>query len=297
MCDNGPGTPFCSPLSGTVVRTGETLENGKLTFCKVTWNPLFFSPTSDQPADKIFIQADFLPNGNDNNSPPQHSGITSAALDPSLGIFSWPILDTLLPGNSTSATAVLSIAAPLPTVSRNGSFVRIGAGTDRFPGPSVRLLRAEPRPDAANDLAPSSPPSPEPLSQLGPPPGPSPLAIALPVALGLLAGMLMITYIALRSRRPDLLARICPGRRNKGGRPLMVQQKGYGERQSWAQRTRRVAGREVEIKVMTTDLEGARSNAARMVGQPGFADVGTVPGAGTATLRFAGNAAWPGRMV
>ncbi|KAL1840073.1 hypothetical protein VTJ49DRAFT_808 [Mycothermus thermophilus] len=292
MCDNGPDTPFCSPLSGTEVQTGETLETDIL---KVTWNPLFFSPTSDQPADEIFVQADFLL-PSDNNSPPQHAGFTSTALDPGAGAFRWPVLDTLLPGNSTSATAVLSIAAPLPTISRNGSFIRIGRGTNRFPGPSVRILRTESN-NNNNNLNPSNPSSSEQLDQLGPPPAPNPLAIALPIALGLLTAILMITFMMLKSRRPDLFARIFPNSGRKGGLP-MVQQKGYGERQSWAQRTRRVGGRSVEIKVVTTDMEGARANAARMVGQPGFAEVGTVPGAGTGTVRFVGGVGgWPGGRV
>ncbi|KAL2121058.1 hypothetical protein VTJ04DRAFT_5085 [Mycothermus thermophilus] len=282
MCDNDSTTPFCSPQSGTRVQTGDTLE--------ITWNPLFFSPSSPQPADEIFIQADFyLPSSQP--SPPQLAGFTSTALDPSAGAFRWPILDAYIPGNSTSATALLSIAAPNPTTSTNGSFVRIGNGAHRFPGPSVEIIRAADAGPGASNAADQTPllngngntpqqgqgqqqPSSETQSSTttgtAPPTsqGPlNPLAIALPISLGVFTALLMVAYIMLKRNRPDLLAKLSPKKWGVGGG-------GYGERQSRRQRMRKVGGRNVEIKVVKTDVEGLRANAARMVG------MGTMPGMG-----------------
>ncbi|KAH6856262.1 hypothetical protein B0I37DRAFT_442959 [Chaetomium sp. MPI-CAGE-AT-0009] len=263
MCDNNPDTPFCSPQDGAQLQVGETTE--------ITWNPNFFTSSDPDPPQQIFIQADFAITA---NRPPETAGFTSSALDPNTGTFPWAILDTYLPGNSTTTTATLSLAAPLshaPTT--NGTFVRIGAATIRFPGPRVHILRTTTTTTTNTNTNTITTPSGEAnaplttqLPQQTSTPTPNPLAIALPVALGLLTALAMVLYAVLKRHRPDLLRR-CMSRFcfpwGSGGRRLG---KGGGEEGG---RRVRLKGRAVEIRVVKTDLEGLRGNAVRMMGDGG----------------------------
>ena len=222
----------------------------------VIWNPDFFTTPSTGAFTQIFIQADF----DTLASPSQTSGFTSAALDPTLGTFAWPILAAYLASPTTNTTTVrLSIAAPLANPPSNtGSFVRIGAGTVRFPGPQVRILRA-----AANStLATLSPATTTTttttlssnLAQTSGSGGVNPLAIVLPVIFGVLTALAMIAYALMARHKPGWLAgvrrRVCCG----GGRGDRV----------------RLRGRDVEIKVVKTDLEGLRANAGRLAAEGRF---------------------------
>ncbi|KAK4032204.1 hypothetical protein C8A01DRAFT_50957 [Parachaetomium inaequale] len=258
MCDNDPDIPFCSPQNGSQLQVGETVE--------ITWNPLFFTTSTPQPSPQIFIQADFSIT---DNGPPETAGFTSAPLDPNTGVFPWPVLDTYLPRNSNYTTATLSIAAPLSHTSTNGTFVRIGAGTIRFPGPQVHILRA-PATNLNTSLSNTAPqdntqPQQE-QDQQQQQQQTNPLAIALPITFGLLTALAMVIYALLKRHRPGLLARVNPFHHRRGGSSSnnTIWPGGDGERHSRGRRVR-LKGRDVEIRVVKTDLEGLRANAARMV--------------------------------
>ncbi|KAH6632158.1 hypothetical protein F5144DRAFT_649681 [Chaetomium tenue] len=296
MCDNDPDTPFCSPQDGAQLQVGEIAE--------IIWNPNFF--TTSNPADppqQIFIQADFALTST--NGPPETAGFTSAPLDPNTGFFPWTILSTYLPPTSNTTTATLSLAAPLshaPTT--NGTFVRIGAATIRFPGPRVHILRANTNTNTntnttlTNTNSPltnstATEPTPEPTA------APNPLAIALPIALGLLTALAMALYAILKRHRPEVLARLglggcgCLGWwRRRGGRGRqegmgggvggVMGGSGYGGGYGYGGGEGggggggsggrvKLKGRAVEIRVVKTDLEGLRGNARRMMGVEGQA--------------------------
>ncbi|KAK3294484.1 uncharacterized protein B0H64DRAFT_463401 [Chaetomium fimeti] len=263
MCDNDPDTPFCSPQDGAQLQVGDIAE--------ITWNPNFFTTSNPgPPPQQIFIQADFALTA---NGPPETAGFTSSPLDPNTGTFPWTILATYLPPDSTTTTATLSLAAPLshaPTT--NGTFVRIGAATIRFPGPRVHILRSTTTSNNNTTTTPSAitdtnapltttTTTTTPTPQPAPSQAPNPLAIALPVTLGLLTALAMVLYAVLKRHRPDLLAR---GRRRPGclscwGVCRRRREEGGGRRV-------RLKGRAVEIRVVKTDLEGLRGNAVRMMG-------------------------------
>ncbi|KAG7287539.1 hypothetical protein NEMBOFW57_007051 [Staphylotrichum longicolle] len=117
--------------------------------------------------------------------------------------------------------------------------------------------------------------NPAPSSQLqSQDPGPNPLAIALPILFGLLTALAMASYALLKRHKPDVLRRLTlAGPRfwwwRRGGPPAAAAGlSGYGERK-WGQGREgqqkvRLRGRDVEIKVVKTDLEGLRANAGRM---------------------------------
>ncbi|KAK4150152.1 hypothetical protein C8A00DRAFT_18264 [Chaetomidium leptoderma] len=254
MCDNDADGPFCSPQDGAQLQTGETVT--------ITWNPLFFTTASfPNPPFDIFIQADFPITA---NGPPETAGFTSTPLDPNTGAFPWPILASYLPPTSNASIALLSIAAPLPQTSTNGSFIRTGAGTTRFPGPQVHILRAsQPTPS-------SSPPTDQQQQQQQQqqpqndqqqnPTSPNPLAIALPIAFGLLTALAMVGYALLKRHRPETLARLAFWKKRTKGNSSS----GSSSRSGGGGGRGRVRGREVEIRVVRTDLEGLRANAAKM---------------------------------
>ncbi|KAK3903517.1 hypothetical protein C8A05DRAFT_32732 [Staphylotrichum tortipilum] len=255
MCDTEGDTPFCSPKNGAQLLTGQTAE--------ITWNPDFFSATSPPPTE-IFVQADFtLPS----NSGGSNVGFTSAPLDPNAGTFSWPILPSYLPSSANLTTVILSLAAPLVQNPTSGSFIRIGTGTVRFPGPQIRIVRSSTTTNAAAATTSRVGSTASAAAQSGTASAPvNPLAIALPVVFGVLTALAMAGYILLKRRNPRLLQRLNPfARRNDDnfsgsgyfGRGQQSLGGGVG--------SVRLRGRNVEIKVVKTDMEGLRANAGRMV--------------------------------
>ncbi|KAK4235579.1 hypothetical protein C8A03DRAFT_17695 [Achaetomium macrosporum] len=283
MCDNIGDTPFCSPQDGAQLRIGETVD--------ITWNPLFFttSPSFPSPPSEIFIQADLpLTNDINPNEVLETAGFTSSALDPHAGFFAWPILASYLPATANSTSALLSLAAPLSNSPTNGTFRRIGVGTIRFPGPRVHILRESDSESANRTSATSGAISNNNNSSSGSIIGSSAgeqthpqqgeqssqdikLAIALPIALGVFTALVMVAYYFLvrhRHRSEFATALLDWWRHGRKG----AGRKGYAERQSRRHRVGggagggavRLGGRDVEIKIVKTDLEGLRVNAVRM---------------------------------
>ncbi|KAK4251349.1 hypothetical protein C7999DRAFT_10924 [Corynascus novoguineensis] len=256
MCDKDPDTSlFCSPRSGAQLQVGETVD--------ITWDPDFF--TSElPPPPHIFIQAEFAVA---DNGPPATAGFISSPVDPDAGSFRWAVLDAYLPPNSSSTSATLSIAAPLPRIATNGTFFRIGAGTMRYPGPQVDIFRRSSSGSSSSDTNAANPAATGATtpSSTASNPAQNALAIALPVALGVLTAIVMAVYAVVKRRRPHLLASLagmfpCVG--NSDNHPG----KGGSENGPPSATRRRVKGRDVEIRVVRTDgLEGRRGGAAPIV--------------------------------
>ncbi|KAL2200811.1 hypothetical protein P885DRAFT_19946, partial [Corynascus similis CBS 632.67] len=192
MCDKDPDTsPFCSPRSGAQLQTGETVD--------ITWNPDFFI-SELPPPPHIFIQAEFAVA---DDGLAATAGFISSPIDPDTGSFRWAVLDAYLPANSSSTSATLSIAVPLPRIAINGTFFRIGTGTMRYPGPQVDILRSSSSSSSSdtNVVNPAATAATTPSSTASNP-GQNVLAIALPVALGVLTAIVMAVYAVLKRRRP-----------------------------------------------------------------------------------------------
>ncbi|KAL2142964.1 hypothetical protein VTI28DRAFT_486 [Corynascus sepedonium] len=267
MCDKDPDTsPFCSPRSGAQLQTGETVA--------ITWNPDFFI-SELPPPPHIFIQAEFAVA---DDGPAATAGFISSPIDPDTGSFRWAVLDGYLPANSSSTSATLSIAVPLPRIAINGTFFRIGTGTMRYPGPQVDILRSSTSSSSSSDtnvVNPAATAATTP-SATASNPGQNVLAIALPVALGVLTAIVMAVYAVLKRRRPHLLASLA-GMFPCVGNSDNHHDKGGSENGSSSATRRRVKGRDVEIRVVRNDgLEGRRGGAVLMVGIEGGGGHGAV---------------------
>ncbi|KAK4146009.1 uncharacterized protein C8A04DRAFT_26169 [Dichotomopilus funicola] len=297
MCDQDPSTPFCTPQDGASFQIGTAIQ--------VTWSPDFFTlsnPPGPAPP-QIFLQVDFpltTPGA------PSTIGFTSPALDLTAGSFTWPILDTYLPipsstattNTTTTITATLSLAVPLSQNPANGTFVRIGSGTMRFPGPSVILFREGESPPSgesssmAGDMAgnmdgtnPFATPQ-RPQQQMNTAPGMvNPLAVALPTTLAVLTAIGMVVYyIVVRRRRQGYGVRLWPfGAKNKTnnarGQTGEVGTFGIGNMGNNGKLGKgsagvRLGGKRVEIRVVQTDVEGLRGNAERWFAGGGVGEEG-----------------------
>ncbi|KAH6634990.1 hypothetical protein B0J18DRAFT_472021 [Chaetomium sp. MPI-SDFR-AT-0129] len=304
MCDHDPSTPFCTPQDGASFQVGTAVQ--------VTWSPDFFTlsnPSAPAPT-QIFFQADFPIDIT--TSAPSTIGFTSPALDLTTGSFTWPILDTYLPipnttANSTNTmiTATLSLAVPLSQNPANGTFIRIGTGTMRFPGPRVILLREGESPPSgesstmagnmAGDMDGTNPfTTPQrPQQQTDTAPGMvNPLAIALPTALAVLTAVGMVVYyIVVRRRRQGVGVRFWPfgaksGNSNVRGQTGEMGTFGVGNTGNTGNSGRpgkrsagvRLGGKRVEIRVVQTDVEGLRGNAERWFAGGGVGDGGSEGG-------------------
>ncbi|KAL2264069.1 hypothetical protein VTK26DRAFT_2563 [Humicola hyalothermophila] len=317
MCDTNLDNPFCAPQDGAKVQIGDSID--------IKWNPSFFSALKTAPP-QIFIQADFPADGRADSGA---TGFTSPLVDATTGIFTWSILDSHLPQPTVRADAINSTRALLflaePPIVNNSHFRMAANRAVRYPGPQIYILRTtDPNSNASTDnpgngIAPTSQQPQSQQQQQQQQQQPNILAIALPVALGLLTLLLMAGCILLRRKRPDALARFMPrantmgsklgggGGGGGGGWSFAIpfrRRRGYGERQSRAQRSgavgslpfttpgagvarsgtvrglmtgggggRGMRGGRVgtgvrlqgkEIKVVTTDLDGLRMNAVRL---------------------------------
>ncbi|KAK4109134.1 hypothetical protein N656DRAFT_848067 [Canariomyces notabilis] len=342
MCDNHGAALFCSPQEGSQLQTGESVE--------ITWDPSFFDTTPFQ----VLIQADFF-DGSSSTTTGEKTGFTSAPLNTNTGRFTWSILESYLPPGTNATSAALSIAEPIMIIPASNRTTNSHAaptplaGRMRYPGPTVSILRASTGTDidtntttftaTSNNTSsapnqqtqtqqPQSSTSQSPTRQQQQQPGTAnTLAIALPVAFGLLTLLLMAGYVLLKRHNPGFSARtffsgaaatlqrwwvgtVVAGVKGGGG--------GYGERQSRGQRVGTGQGKSLrkkmtgngngnrngvtgglrgkEIRVVTTDLDGLRMNAVRM----GMAEGsnwgrGYGPGPGNAGVDARG-AGWPGMM-
>lgn len=237
-------------------------------------------------------------------------------------------MESYLPANATSVPVSLFIfepvqpplnppilanhtasSLPLPSQSEHQSNLnqaRQAQGSEhpniRHRGPQILLLRhGAVSNNAANQQTPPLT-TPQAAAQDGSIGGPNTLAIALPIAFGMLTLLLMAGYVFVRRGRPGFTARgwladtvfarsstrgappsatSTPGRRQRWlSRWWWWWQGsgGYGERQSRGQRIKKGGGgggvRGREIKVVTTDLDGLRMNAVRMAGAFGVREAG-----------------------
>ncbi|KXX75858.1 hypothetical protein MMYC01_207344 [Madurella mycetomatis] len=262
MCDNRADTPFCSPPEGAQFQTGDTVE--------ITWNPSFFNNTPLQ----ILIQADFSNSQEDAaRSGGGATGFTSDPVDTQDGNFTWSILDSYVPQNVNSTSAVLFISEPIlaalnPPILANPSAApnrninnnnnndngedndqsRTGTGRIRHAGPRLALLRrgsfSSADLNASTPLLNNQPQSPDGNNNNNSAqPSLNTLAIILPVVFGLLTLVLMAGYVFLRRRNPGFTVRgwlsgaFGPARGDGGWwRGLGWKERGYGERQSKGQR-------------------------------------------------------------
>ncbi|GAB1319277.1 hypothetical protein MFIFM68171_09487 [Madurella fahalii] len=232
MCDNRGDTPFCSPSEGAQFQTGDTVE--------IIWDPSFFINAPLQ----ILIQADFSNLQDDAaNGGGGAAGFTSDPVETQSGNFTWSILDSYLPRNANSTSAILFISEPiirplnppiLPNPSSspnhndnrsgnnnndndndNNNQDRTGTGRIRHAGPRLSLIRrgsssssSSGNLNASTPLLNNQPQSPD-NSNGGPAQTPSlnTLAIILPVVFGVLTLVLMVGYVFLRRRYPGFTLR------------------------------------------------------------------------------------------
>ncbi|KAK4652276.1 hypothetical protein QC762_609695 [Podospora pseudocomata] len=266
MCDNPPDsdTPFCAPENGAQLQTGNIVG--------VIWSPLFFATSPTSRPRQIRIQADFFPS----NTPLSRlnstlstgtEGFTSNVLNPALGTFNWSILDSYIDDiDVPSLIAVLSIAEPFTDSDGNGTVLQ---GNDRFPGPTVTLVRGPTRPTSTNSVNGGTinvPPSPASENT-----GPSPITIALPILFGFLTAITLACCMVYKRRHPSFkvgeMVTNWMGRSGRGGFGGLRAASGYGQGRSQRQRMGGGGGglRGKDIKVVTTDIQGLRMNAMNMM--------------------------------